>query len=191
MTTASDRPTVAIAVACMTTCIAVASVYLTQPVFSEIAAAYGRPISDARLAFSVSSIAYALAFFVFGPLSDHIGVRRMARMGLLLGAASAVSAALFDHYTGFLLACGAQGVSAAAVPAAMFALMPRIARKEHIGTYFGLIIAASVVGITLGRAAMGLLTAGLGLRGALLACACVLLAMGLFEVYDFEKQTGF
>ena len=178
MTTAnSDRPTVTIAVACMTTCIAVASVYLTQPVFAEIAAAYGRPISDARFAFSVSSIAYALAFFVFGPLSDHIGVRRMAGLGLLTGAASATSAALLNDYAGFMLACGAQGVSAAAVAAAMFALMPRIARKDHIGTYFGLIIAASVVGITLGRAAMGLLTAGLGLRGALLACACVLLAM--------------
>ena len=176
-TPASDRPTATIAVACMTTCVAVASVYLTQPVFAEIAAAYGRSISDARLAFSVSSIAYELAFFVFGPLSDHIGVRRMAGLGLLLGAASAASAALLEHYTGFLLACGAQGASAAAVPAAMFALMPRIARKEQIGTYFGLIIAASVVGITLGRAAMGLLTAGLGLRGALLACACVLLAM--------------
>ncbi len=178
MTTAtSDHPTVTIAVACLTTCIAVASVYLTQPVFAEIAATYGKPISDARLAFSVSSIAYALAFFVFGPLSDHIGVRRMAGWGLMLGAVSVASAAMFDHYTGFLLSCGALGASAAAVPAAMFALMPRIARKDQIGTYFGLIIAASVVGITLGRAAMGLLTAGLGLHGALLTCACVLLVM--------------
>lgn len=178
MTTASpDHSTATLAVACLTTCIAVASVYLTQPVFADIAATYARPISDARLAFSVSSIAYALAFFVFGPMSDHIGVRRMAGWGLVLGAVSVTSAAMLDNYTGFLLSCGALGASAAAVPAAMFALMPRIARQDQIGTYFGLIIAASVVGITLGRASMGLLTAGLGLRGALLACACVLLVM--------------
>lgn len=189
-TPTSARPTATIAVACTTTCIAVASVYLTQPVFAEIAATYGRSISDARLAFSVSSITYALAFFVFGPLSDHIGVRRMAGLGLLLGAASAVSAALLDQYTGFLLACAAQGASAAAVPAAMFALMPRIARKDQIGTYFGLIIAASVVGITLGRAAMGLLTAGLGLRGALFACACVLLVMAATTRALPEDATG-
>lgn len=176
----SSRLAATVPIACLTTCVAVASVYLTQPVFAEIALAYRLSASDARFAFSVTSIAYSLAFFILGPLSDHIGTRRMAGLGLLLAAASAMSSALVNSYAGYLIACAAQGGSAAAVPAAMFALMPRIARKEQIGTYFGLIIAASVLGITLGRAGMGLLTASLGLRAAWLACGVILLAMATF-----------
>ena len=57
-------------IACATTCLAVASVYSAQAVFGDIADKYGVSINDARLAFSVCSIAYALAFFVLGPLSD-------------------------------------------------------------------------------------------------------------------------
>ncbi|MDS7278884.1 hypothetical protein NXG15_29730, partial [Klebsiella pneumoniae] len=45
------------AVGCVTTCIAVASVYLMQPVMAEVGSVYGVTPSDARLAFSAASIA--------------------------------------------------------------------------------------------------------------------------------------
>jgi len=164
-------------IACATTCLAVASVYSAQAVFGDIAGKYGVSINDARLAFSICSIAYALAFFVLGPLSDLFSARRLAGMGLVVAAASTLLAALTPNYIGFLVATGVQGAAAAAVPVAMFALMPRIAPKEQIGTFFGLIIAASVVGITLGRAGMAMLSAQAGIGAAQMALAGVLLAM--------------
>jgi YNFM family putative membrane transporter len=176
-TSASFRTGLVVAIACAATCCAVAIVYSTQAVFSDIAAKYGIPLSDARLSFSVCSIAYALAFFVLGPLSDVVSARWLAAAGLSIAAAATAITALTSSAPAFLAASAIQGASTAAVPVAMFALLPRLARKEQLGTFFGLIIAASVLGITLGRAGMGLLTAVAGLSGAQLACALMLLVM--------------
>lgn len=177
-------------IACATTCLAVASVYSAQAVFGDIADKYGVSINEARLAFSVCSIAYALAFFVLGPLSDLFSARRLAGLGLAAAAASTLLAALTPNYIGFLVATGVQGAAAAAVPVAMFALMPRIAPKEQIGTFFGLIIAASVVGITLGRAGMALLAAHAGIGGAQMTLAGVLLAMAALAWTLPDETTG-
>ncbi|MEK8034675.1 MFS transporter [Ideonella sp. DXS29W] len=180
----------AAAIACLTTCIAVASVYATQAVFGDIAARFGVSITDARLSFSIGSIAYALAFFVLGPLSDLFSARRLAICGLCVAAAATVAGAITGSYAVFLVAIGVQGAAAAAVPVAMFALMPRIAPKNQIGTYFGLIIASSVVGITLGRAGMGLLSASLGLAGAWGTLAVALLAMGVLALALRDDSVG-
>src|SRR6218665_809970 len=71
-----------LAVVCAITCIAVASVYWTQPVLMEIGIAYDVSATKARLAFSACSIAYALSFFFVAPLTDQISSRRLAGIGL-------------------------------------------------------------------------------------------------------------
>src|ERR1700753_1736352 len=91
-TDSSSSAAVTIAVGCATTCVAVASVYLTQPVMAEISSAYGVSPTDARLAFSVASFSYAGAFFFLGPLTDRIEPRRMSFAGLLLGALALAAA---------------------------------------------------------------------------------------------------
>lgn len=181
-TSTSARLGIAVAVACLTTCFAVATVYSSQAVFSDIAAKYGMSVSDARFAFSICSIAYALAFFVLGPLSDLFSARMLSATGLLVAAGATALTAVSANQATFVLALAVQGASAAAVPVAMFALLPRLARKDQVGTYFGLIIAASVVGITLGRAGMGLLTASVGLSAAQMGSATVLLIMSVLLV---------
>ena len=178
------------AMACATTCLAVASVYAAQAVFGDIALKYGVSVGAARLAFSVCSMAYAVAFFVLGPLSDLFSARRLAGIGLLVAAVATLLSAATGHYMAFLIATAVQGAAAAAVPVAMFALMPRIARQDQIGTYFGLIIAATVVGITLGRAGLGLLTARLGLSAAQTIWAAVLLAMAVLTRTLPEEALG-
>lgn len=176
----SARLGIAVAIACLATCFAVATVYSSQAVFSDIAVKYGMSVSDARFAFSICSLAYALAFFVLGPLSDLLSARVLAATGLLVAAGATALTAVSANQVTFVLASSIQGASAAAVPVAMFALLPRLARKEQVGTYFGLIIAASVVGITLGRAGMGLLTASVGLSAAQMGSAIVLLITSTF-----------
>lgn len=165
-----------VAVACVTTCLAVSSVYVMQPVMAEIAYRFSVSASDARLAFSVVSVTYALAFFLLGPLSDRLDPRVLSAVGLLAAACCTGAGSFVTEYRQLLVLLAVQGAFAAMPPAAMFALMPRIARKESMGTYFGFVIAASVVGITLGRSSMGLLTAQWGFASAMRICGLSLLA---------------
>ncbi|MDE1999956.1 MAG: MFS transporter [Burkholderiales bacterium] len=168
-------------IACLTTCLAVASVYIMQPVLAELASRFDISGTDARLAFSVVSIAYALAFFFLGPLSDRVEPRTMAMVGLLAAAIAVGLGSLIGVYEHLLILLAVQGAFAAMVPAAMFALVPRIAPKERMGTYFGFVIAASVVGITLGRSSMGLMTAKWGLSSAMQVCGLALVLAAAFN----------
>lgn len=159
------------AIGAVSTCLVVATVYMTQPIFPQIAQSLRVEPVDARLAFFFVSLAYSLSFFVFGPLSDRIQAKSLAVWGtaalvvLLVGASQAGSFAVL------VAALAAAGVAAAAVPAATLALMPRIAPPGTAGTYFGIVIAASVAGITVGRSATGLVAGWLGWRQAILLLA--------------------
>lgn len=164
-------------VACLITCVAVASVYWTQAVLAEIGAAFGVSAAQARLAFSACSITYAIAFFLFAPFADRISARKLAQFGLVATAIAIGISATLDSFNAYLGIVMLQGSFAAAVPAAIYALMPRIAGKDRLGNYFGLIIASSVIGISAGRAIMGLLTTGFDFRGALLVCSVALFAL--------------
>lgn len=170
------HPTWKLLAACLVTCLAVASVYLSQSVFPAIAQSYGLPDSAGRLTFTYASIAYAVAFFVIGPLSDRVSPRALATWGLLGTAGALALASSATHYEFLLLALTLVGGAAAAVPAAMYALVPRMAQPKQVGTYFGMIIAASVIGISIGRSVPGLLTANLGWRSAFLIFSGILMA---------------
>lgn len=166
MTTATGHRR-AVAMGSLATLIAVATVYTTQPLLADIATGFGVPPVTARLAFFLPSLGYALAFFVFGPLSDRLPPRTMALAGSLVVAASVIAAAQVTWFTGFLVLMCVSGVAAAAIPSAMFALMPRVAAAESTATSFGFIIAASVAGITVGRSVGGLVAGLASWRTAL------------------------
>jgi YNFM family putative membrane transporter len=57
--------------------------------------------------------------------------------------------------------------------------MPRIAPQNQIGTFFGLIVMATVIGITFGRSGMGILTNRAGLINALLILALLMFVMAM------------
>jgi YNFM family putative membrane transporter len=142
-------------IAATATCFAVSTIYMTQPVFPEIAASLDVGREDTRFVFSVASFVYALAFFLFGPLSDRFRGKVLGAAGAVTVAALTGLAALAPGFWVFALLLAAGGVAAAAVPAAMIALMPRIAPDGLVGAFFGLIIGATVAGITLGRSFTG------------------------------------
>ncbi|MCU1612675.1 MAG: major facilitator superfamily 1 [Frankiales bacterium] len=143
-------------VATLTTCFAVSSVYLTQVAFPQISATMQVSNVEARYAFTVANICYALAFFIFGPISDRFQPRVMAGGGCLALVGLLVAGSAIRDFTAFLIVVGLAGVAAAAVPAAMFTLLPRMAPPGWLGTFFGMIIAATVAGVTLGRSLPGL-----------------------------------
>jgi YNFM family putative membrane transporter len=176
---AAGRRASALAIACVITCLAVAAVYLPQSVFPLIARGFGLEEGAARLTFTYASIAYGVAFFVVGPWTDRLRPRVLASAGLLGAAAALVAASVGASYPVLLVAMALTGGAAAMVPAAMFSLVPRMAPPQQLGSYFGVIIAASVVGISIGRALPGLLAAHLGWRGAFQVYAAVLAGAAL------------
>jgi YNFM family putative membrane transporter len=153
------------------TCVAVASVYLTQPIFPEIAAHFGVADEQARYAFTGASLAYALSFFLFGPLTDRVPMRLMGSGGAVVLAALLAVAAFSPGFGVFVALLGLAGVAAAAVPSAMIALMPRLAPPALKGMLFGLVIGASVAGITLGRSVTGVVAEWADWRTAVVSVA--------------------
>ncbi|MGW7292685.1 MFS transporter [Streptomyces xiamenensis] len=158
------------------TCCAVSTVYLTQPVFPEIAASLDTGAQSVRLAFTVTTLAYALAFFLFGPLTDRVRTTVLGGSGAVAVALLLPAAAAAPNLPLFAALLTVAGIAAAAVPAAMIALMPRIAPPGQTGLYFGLIIGATVAGITLGRSFTGLVAGWAGWREAMLLLALLNLA---------------
>jgi len=169
-------------VVCLITCVAVASVYWTQAVLAEVGAAFDVSAAQARLAFNACSIAYAIAFFLFAPFADRISARKLAQFGLCATAIAVGASATVNSFNVYLGIVTLQGGLAAAVPAATFALMPRIAEKDKLGSYFGMVIASTVIGISVGRAAMGFLTTSFDFRGALLICTIAFLVMAILTI---------
>jgi len=169
-------------VVCLITCVAVASVYWTQAVLAEVGAAFDVSAAQARFAFSACSIAYAIAFFLFAPFADRISARKLAQFGLCATAIAVGASATVNSFNVYLGIVTLQGCLAAAVPAATFALMPRIAEKEKLGSYFGLVIASTVIGISVGRAVMGFLATSFDFHNALLICTIAFFVMAILTL---------
>jgi len=158
-------------IASLATALPCASVYMSQAIFPEIAAGLGVEAAEARLAFTVTSSAYALAFFLFGPLSDRTSARTVGGLACIPLAGAHGLIATVDGFTGFLALATLVGVVAAAIPAAMYALVGRVVPQERLGAGMGMIIAASVVGVILGRALAGMVAEAWGWRMAFLGMA--------------------
>jgi YNFM family putative membrane transporter len=175
--------------ACLATVIAVGSMYVSQPLLGELAAGFGVAPADARGAFGYPLLAYAAAFFLVGPLTDRLRAKHLILAG---GGALAVllAAAGFSRsLSAFTALMTLAGVAAAAVPAASFAVVPRLVPAERTGFWFGLLIAASVVGVTLGRALGGIAAASFGWRPSFVGAGIlVALAAACFAAFTREAD---
>lgn len=172
---------------CMTT-LAVGSVYMSQPLFGEFASTFGVSPAQARVSFSWPMIVYAGAFFLFGPMTGVYPVRRLLAIG---GGVAGVGLALASFAPTFDLMLAAlclAGGAAAIVPAASFALAPRAASPGRAGLYFGVLIAASVIGLTLGRSLSGVAAAAAGWRAAFAATGLLLMALAILTLAMFPSS---
>lgn len=159
----------------------VALVYAPQAIFGNVAEDLAVPAVDARNAFTVSVLSYAVAFFFVGPLSDILSARALGTAGALATSLFGGLAAAAPTFSLFLGAVAGAGVSAACVPAAMFASAGR-SEDGKAGRFFGVVLAATVAGITVGRGVGGVLTGLIGWRTAYLILAAAALSSGLISV---------
>lgn len=180
---------VAISSALVMTVLAVACIYMTQPLFATISARFVITDTAARLAFAWPLITYALAFFAIGPLTDRLRPLSLAGGGSVGVAILLLLAAGATSYPIFVTALALAGAVAATVPAATFSLMGRVAPPHRLGVYFGMAIAASVSGITIGRTLGALIADRYGLDTMLVSMA-ILLAMVSLPAFLMRKVVG-
>lgn len=162
--------------------LAVGSVYIAQPLFFVLAERFATTPETMRDLFSGAVTIYALSFFVAGPISDlWSGTRLMAGGGIALALCLA-SAALATSFAGFATALALASIAAAFVPAAGFALLAGAAAQDRQGFYFGIAIAASIVGITLCRSVSAVLVAHLGYAPFLFMFSAILIGTAVVVV---------
>ncbi|MBJ6760422.1 MFS transporter [Myxococcaceae bacterium JPH2] len=163
--------------------LALGSIVMVQPIFQQIGADFGLPITDVRVSFSYCSLAYAVAFFLLGPLTDRVNLTRMAMFSALGLAASVALCGLSRSYILFNLGMGLIGAFAAGLVSPMFPYMTRIAPPGKAGAYLGLCLSATVTGLIVGRTVIGILTGLIGWRHAMMlySVPAVLVALALFQ----------
>jgi YNFM family putative membrane transporter len=167
-------------IACIIILLAVSCVFMTQPIFLELAESFKIDLGQARFSFSIVSLSYATAFFFLGPAVDKFNLPKISVIGLLLLAVSV----LFSSYTAsfglFIIAMALIGFSAASIPAAMFPHIVKTSPKDKTGIYIGSIVASGTLGVIFGRVAMGLLTAAVGWRVSFRIVSLALLILAGF-----------
>ncbi|WCN11168.1 MFS transporter [Marinomonas mediterranea] len=141
--------------ACSGILLALGSIVMVQPIFAEVGLSLGVPSTDVRVSFSIVSLSYAVAFFLFGPLTDRLNIKWL---GAFSSLALAVSCALLSQGQDILffnLAISVVGISAAGIVSSMFPYMTKIAQEKQRGKYLGYCLSATVTGIIFGRAYTG------------------------------------
>lgn len=178
----------ALPMACVITMIAVATVFMNQSIFVDIARSFALDAKEARFAFSIVSLSYSFAFFVVGPLADMFESRRLAAAGLGALAVLLLAAAQAQDYIWFLACMGLMGVGAAAVPASMFPYVARTAPPRTAGIHIGAVVASATLGIVVGRAVLGASTDLVGWRGSYRLLSLVFILFSLGALYVLKES---
>ena len=145
-------------IACAINLLAVATVFMTQPIFLEISRTFHIDITQARFSFSIVSLFYAASFIFLGPVADKCDLPKIAVTGVVLLAATVLGSSYAGSYRLFMLSMALMGIFAALIPAAMFPYIAKTSPKTKTGLYMGSIVASGTLGVIFGRAFMGLLT---------------------------------
>ncbi|HEX5751616.1 MAG TPA: MFS transporter [Archangium sp.] len=168
---------------CAAILLALGSIVMVQPIFQNIGADFGIETTAVRVSFSYCSLAYAIAFFLLGPLTDRMNLTRMAMLSALGLAGSVALCGLAPSFTIFNVGMSLIGVFAAGLVSPMFPYMTRIAPQGKAGAYLGLCLSATVTGLIVGRTVLGILTGSFGWRHAMIGYSVpvLLLAVALFR----------
>lgn len=166
-------------IACLINLLAVSTVFMTQPIFTDLSAAFAVDITKARYAFSVVSLFYTVSFFFLGPAADKFDLPKMACTGTLLLSSAVFLSSYTDNFSLFLIGMAFVGIGAAMVPASMFPFIAKISPLNNTGVYMGTIVASGTLGVIFGRVSMGIQTAAIGWEYSFRSVAIVLLVLAV------------
>ncbi|WP_392561759.1 MFS transporter [Orbus sturtevantii] len=167
----------------------VGSVYISQLIFQEIAKSFAIDVLDARFVFSLSCFAYAISFFIYGPLSDDkISTQKLVLFGCVGTVLCLVLSVYVQSYIGYLLVMSLIGFFAAAVPVALFAYTAKNTSDDKLAQSMGIMISASIVGIIFSRSMVAILTDYLSWEMAFIIYALMIIGITFLIPLGVKKS---
>jgi len=175
-------------IACLINLLAVSTVFMTQPIFADLSAAFAVDITKARYAFSVVSLFYTVSFFFLGPAADKFDLPKMACTGTLLLSSAVLFSSFTDKFGLFLIGMAIVGIGAAMVPASMFPYIAKISPPDKTGVYMGTIVASGTLGVIFGRVSMGIQTAAIGWKYSFRTVAIILFVLAVVSFFTLVRN---
>lgn len=166
--------TLLLAAACA---LAVATVYLAQPLLESMAASFGIDPAHAGLVVGMTQAGYALGLLLIVPLGDLLDRRRLITAQLLVAAGALLAVALATRWAMLLGAVALVGLVAVVVQV-LVAHAATLASPAQQGQAVGTVTGGVVLGILLARLVSGLVADRLGWRGVYFGAAGLTLLMG-------------
>ncbi|MDH0302297.1 MULTISPECIES: MFS transporter [unclassified Pseudomonas] len=165
--------TLLLAAACA---LAVATVYLVQPLLESMAASLGATSAQAGLVVGVTQAGYALGLLLIVPLGDLVDRRRLILGQLLIGAGALLAVALSMGWAMLLVAMAMVGLAAVVVQV-MVAHAATLATPAQQGQVVGTVTSGVVLGILLARLVSGVVADRFGWHGVYFGAAGMALLM--------------
>ena len=161
-----------------TTVLAVGNIYYAQPLLNEIAASFQLLPSSTGTIPMLSQLGYVAGLLLITPLGDVMEKRNLL-VGLLLASSIALLAAgLAPHFSFFLLACLAIGLSSVLVQI-IIPFVAFLSPAKDRGKNLGAILSAALVGVLVSRTLSGILGHQWGWRGMYFAVSAILLVLAI------------
>lgn len=154
----------------------VAVIYIPQPIQTLVAAEFEISASASSAATIAVQAGYALGVVLLVSLGDRFSARRQVTVQLIATATALAASAAAPAYAVFVALCFVAGATATVgqlLVSAALRLAPPAARARTAAVLLG----SFVVGLFAVRTALGSIAELIGWRGAVLACALVVLAL--------------
>ena len=134
--------------------IAVANVYLCQPLLSDMATDFHAPTSTAGLVATAAQIGYALGILLVVPMADRADPRRLVRILLALTCAALLFAG-FSHSLHLLALLTLAVTTVTVVPQVLIPVAVSLAEPGKAGRTVGTMQSGLILGILLSRTVSG------------------------------------
>ncbi|TDU91085.1 putative MFS family arabinose efflux permease [Kribbella voronezhensis] len=168
--------------------VAVATVYVAQPLVVTMGTELGIPPSRVGLFVTITQLGYGLGLFFLVPLGDLVDRRRLIRLQFLLLATALLVVATAPGAAVLLLGLAAIGLLAV-VTQSLVAFAASLSRPAEVGRVVGAVTSGIVIGILLARTVSGMLADLAGWRSVYLAAGILslLIALILFRTTPQNK----
>jgi predicted MFS family arabinose efflux permease len=158
--------------------VAVATIYVAQPVLAQLGGDLGMPEADLGWVVAAGQVGYLIGLAVLVPLGDMLDRRRLIGGQLLLAAVGVLVAAAAPSTWLLLLGLAAAGMFAVVVQTAV-AFAADLSAPAERGRTLGVVTSGVIIGILGARVLAGGLAALWGWRSIYVTLALLLLALSI------------
>jgi predicted MFS family arabinose efflux permease len=171
--------------------VAVATIYVAQPVLVQIGRDLGMPEADSGWVVAAGQVGYLVGLAALVPLGDILDRRRLIGVQLLLAAVGVLVAAVAPRSWLLLAGLAAAGLFAVVVQTTV-AFAADLSAPAQRGRTLGVVTSGVVIGILAARVLAGGLAALWGWRNVYVVLAVLLIALSVLvqKTLPADRRTG-